>query len=178
MKSINFKLAFKIAYYTIAAFFFTLCCFSIAVGEGGMAPLVLPIGILMALAGCVNLTEYVISPRCERPSPAVVAEGVATIFISLFPIIEGDASLMILPFVLELWELFSGSVKSAESLEFRERGVKIWWLPLTIGAFEILAGVGALLGPFFFHLPDNLSIASVMLLQALGYIVQIYLHGK
>ncbi len=178
MNKVNYKLCFKIAYSFIAVCFFALCALSLALGEYKLAPIVLPIGILMALAGGVNLTEYIVSPRSERPSPAVVAEGVATVFISLFPIVEGAAGLAILPFVLELWELFSGSVKSAESLEFRERKIRTWWLPLTIGAFEIFAGVGALLGPFFFHLADNLSIASVMLLQGLGYIVQIHLHGK
>ncbi|MBO5907096.1 MAG: hypothetical protein J6Q85_02955 [Clostridia bacterium] len=178
MNKVNYKVIFKIAYYTIAAFFFALCGFYISSGEGAYGYIIVPMGVVMAVAASINLAEYIISPRPEKPSPAVFAEGVTTVFISLLPIIEGVACIAMLPFVLELWELFSGSVKSAESLEFRDRRVKIWWLPLTIGVFEILAGVGALLGPFFFHLPDNLSIASVMLLQALGYIVQIYLHGK
>lgn len=178
MTKVKYKLLFKISYYTIAAFFFVLCGFCIAMDENGYSPLIVAIGVIMAAAASVNLAEYIISPKPEKPSPAVFAEGITTVFIALLPIVEGVACIAILPFVLELWELFSGSVKSAESLELRDRHVKIWWLPLTVGVLEILAGIGALLGPFFIHMPTNLSIATVMLLQAFGYIIQIYLHGK
>ena len=107
-----------------------------------------------------------------------MAEGIATIVISLFPLIEGAACVLLLPSVLEMWELFSGSVKTAEALELRERRVKIWWLPLTIGALELFAGLGELIGPFFFDLDHALVIAAVMIMQCAGYIIQLILHGK
>lgn len=169
---------FKFIYCALSLSFGIGAIVTLCLGDEGMENMIIPIGIMLFFAGAINSTEYIISPRKERPSPAVMAEGVTTVFIALFPLIEGPACALLLPPVLELWELFSGSVKVAESLELMERRVKIWWLPITVGAIEILAGFFSLIGPLFFHLSPSLVITSVLVLQCLGYIIQLILHGK
>lgn len=169
---------FKFVYAALAFCFGIGSIIAVAIGEEHLDYMVIPIGLLLLLAGLINSTEYIISPRGERPSPAVMAEGIATVVIALFPLIEGPACVMLLPPVLELWELFSGSVKAAESMELRERGVNIWWMPITLGIFEIFAGFFSLVGPMFFHLDAAMIIAAVLLMQSLGYILQLILHGK
>lgn len=169
---------FKFIYAALALSFGVAAIITFVLGEGGLVNMVIPIGILLLFAGLINSTEYIISPRKERPSPAVMAEGVATVVIALFPLIEGAACVLLLPSVLELWELFSGSVKTAEAMELRERKVKIWWLPITLGSVEILAGFFSLVGPLFFHLDSAMIIFSVLVMQCLGYVLQLILHGK
>ena len=169
---------FKFIYCALSLAFGIGAIVTLVLGDEGLEGTIIPIGIMLLFAGAINSTEYIISPRGERPSPAVMAEGVTTVFIALFPLIEGPACALLLPPVLELWELFSGSVKVAESLELMERRVKIWWLPITVGVIEILAGFFSLIGPLFFHLSPALVITSVLTLQCLGYIIQLILHGK
>lgn len=170
---------FKFVYAALALSFGIGAVISLILGDEGIEAMAIPIGIMLLFAGLINSTEYIISPRRERPSPAVMAEGVTTVVIALFPLIEGPACVVLLAPVLELWELFSGSVKVAESIELRERQVNIWWLPITLGVLEILAGFFSLVSPVFMpELSTSLIIVIVLVMQCLGYVVQLILHGK
>ncbi len=129
-------------------------------------------GFSMLLGGFINLFICIKNEGKFHGSRWLLADGLATALLSLFPIFNKMLFPIMLLFFFSAWELFSGIVKVIDSKELMEDKIHGWQYIFLIGGIELLSGIGAMIEPLDKMIGINHVIASIFLVQSLGFIIK------
>ena len=136
------------------------------------------LGMAMMYAGFTNLMVYIFNKHEIHGSRWLLADGMTTALLSIFPLFNKMIIPVIIPIFFGIWELFLGVIKFIESTELKEEKIKGWhWFRL-IGVIEILSGVAALIKPVEEYVGMNHVIAIILFIQCTGYIFKMIYYNN
>ena len=153
----------------------TLFCgglFSLYSYMGNMMTAARPLGIVMMLAGVINVLVCLWKSHVIHGSLWLVADGVCAILLSIFPLYNRMVSPVMIPFFFCMWELFSGILKVMDSFELKEEKIKCWIGFLLIGWLELASGTASLIKPFDDLIGMNKVIAMIFFVQGCGFMLK------
>jgi uncharacterized membrane protein HdeD (DUF308 family) len=149
---------------------------SIISHDNSMVRTARPLGLLMFLAGIINFAVCDIKNHEIHGSRWLIADGVATILLSLFPMFNQIISPVMVPFFFGMWELFSGILKVMDSTELKQDKMRGWVGIATIGFVELASGTASLIKPFDDLVGISLVIAIIFFVQGCGFILKASLY--
>ena len=134
------------------------------------------LGFAMLFAGCINLVVYYFQKDKIHGSHWLLADGMTSVLLSVFPLLNQMILPAVIPFFFGIWELFSGIIKFVEATELHEEKIRCWRWFLLIGLIELLSGIGSMLEPVDEYVGMNHVIAIILLVQSFGYIFKMLIY--
>lgn len=134
------------------------------------------LGLAMLFAGCINLVVYYFQKDKIHGSHWLLADGMTSLLLSVFPLLNQMILPAVIPFFFGIWELFSGIIKFVEATELHEEKIRGWRWFLLIGVIELLSGIGSMLEPVDEYVGMNHVIAIILLVQSFGYIFKMLIY--
>lgn len=134
------------------------------------------LGLLMLFAGIINIVVYIQNRNPLMGAHWIIADGLTTLFLSLFPIFNAITFPNLIPFFFGAWELFSGIVKIVECIELQDYKLKGWQWFAAIGSIELFSGISSMIKPVDDLIGIHVVIAIIMLIQSLGFIFKIFVY--
>ena len=136
------------------------------------------LGLSMLIAGSINIIIYKRAEKSLYGAQWLLADGMVTILLSVFPLFNKMLLPAILPFFFGVWELFSGILKVIESRELEKEEIQEWEWFCGIGCIEILSGVAALLKPVEEFMGMHVVVAIIFFVQSCGFLFKIMIYPK
>lgn len=136
------------------------------------------LGILMFLVGSINVVVYMRKKAQLHGSQWLLADGMCTMLLSLFPLFNQIILPAILPFFFGVWELFLGVLKVIDASELKEENISGWRWFQAIGCLEILSGVASLLKPVDDFMGMNVVVAIIFFIQSFGFLFKVLVYPK
>lgn len=136
------------------------------------------LGLSMLLVGSINIYVYHEKKKLLHGSQWLLADGMSTVLLSLFPLFNQMIQPAIIPFFFGIWELFSGILKVIDSIELKEKKIGGWKWFRGIGSVEMLSGVVALLKPIDDFVGMNVVVAVIFFVQSGGFLFKILIYQK
>ncbi len=134
------------------------------------------LGFAMLFAGCINLVVYYFQKDKIHGSHWLLADGMTSVLLSIFPLLNEMILPAVIPFFFGIWELFSGIIKFVEATELHEEKIRGCRWFLLIGVIELLSGIGSMLEPVDEYVGMNHVIAIILLVQSFGYIFKMFIY--
>ncbi len=134
------------------------------------------LGFAMLFAGCINLVVYYHQKDKIHGSHWLLADGMTSVLLSVFPLLNAMILPSVLPFFFGIWELFSGIIKFVEATELREEKIRGYRWFLLIGLVELVSGIGSMLKPIDDFVGMNHVIAIILLVQSFGYLFKMLIY--
>lgn len=134
------------------------------------------LGLAMLFAGVINLVVYYMKKDDIHGSHWLLADGMSTTFLSIFPLFNTMILPVVIPFFFGIWELFSGILKFIEATELWEEKITGWQWFLMIGIMELLSGIASLIKPIDDFVGMNHVIAIILLVQSSGFLFKIFIY--
>lgn len=141
------------------------------------------LGYLMLFAGVINIFVYLQNKNPLMGAHWIIADGLSTSFLALFPLINGVSYSILIPFFFGMWELFSGVIKIVECIELQDYKIKGWKWFAAIGGVELFSGLSSMIKPVDDLVGIHTVVAVIMIIQSLGFVFKIavfrhLLHNK
>ena len=136
------------------------------------------LGLAMLFAGCANLFVYFKTRNKIHGSHWLLADGMSTALLSIFPLFNKMILPVVIPFFFGIWELFSGILKFIEATELQEEEVIGWQVFLAIGMLELISGVASMIKPIDDFVGMNHVIAIIIFVQSTGYLFKILIYHR
>lgn len=136
------------------------------------------LGLAMLMVGSINIVIYNKKKKDLPGSHWLLADGMSTVLLSLFPLFNQIIQPAIIPFFFGVWELFSGILKVIDSSELKEEKIVGWKWFRNIGRIEILSGVAALLKPIDDFVGMNVVVAIIFFVQSFGFMFKILIYPE
>lgn len=134
------------------------------------------LGFAMLFAGCINLVVYYFQKDKIHGSHWLLADGMTSVLLSIFPLLNEMILPAVIPFFFGIWELFSGIIKFVEATELHEEKIRGCRWFLLIGLIELVSGIGSMLEPIDEYVGMNHVIAIILLVQSFGYIFKMLIY--
>ncbi|MEE1223642.1 MAG: DUF308 domain-containing protein [Clostridia bacterium] len=134
------------------------------------------LGLAMLFAGIINLFVYYKKHEEIHGSHWLLADGMSTTFLSIFPLFNQMILPVVIPFFFGIWELFSGILKFIEAKELQEEKVTGWQWFLAVGIIELFSGIASMIKPIDDFVGMNHVIAIILLVQSSGFLFKIYIY--
>lgn len=150
----------------------------INVPDGQLLTVAEHLGMSMMYAGCTNLLVYYFNKHEIHGSRWLLADGMATALLSIFPLFNKMIISVVVPIFFGIWELFLGIIKFIESTELKEERIRGWKIFLLIGTIEIVSGVASLIKPVEDFVGMNHVIAIILFVQCVGYIFKMIYYNN
>lgn len=135
------------------------------------------LGFLMLIAGVINIFVYIQDKNPLDGAHWIIADGLSTTFLALFPLLNQVVSVQIIPFFFGAWELFSGIIKIVECIELQDYNLKGWKIFLAIGSVELFSGISSMIKPVDDLMGIHIVVSIIFLFQALGFVFKIMVFG-
>lgn len=136
------------------------------------------LGICMLFVGAINIYVYVKNKWYLHGARWLLADGMITVLLSVFPIIHNVVLPQVIPVFFGIWELTLGVLKFIESVELYDEKISGWHYFLILGVFEMTSGVFSLIEPLDHAIGHNHVIAVIFFVQALGFIFKILMYPR
>ena len=136
------------------------------------------LGVCMLVAGIINIFIYLRNKWYLHGARWLLADGMITVLISIFPIIHDAVLPEVIPVFFGIWELSLGVLKFIESIELYDEHIKGWYLFSFIGIFEMISGVISLIEPIDHAIGHNHVIAIIFFVQSLGFLFKIFMYNR
>lgn len=136
------------------------------------------LGLSMLIVGSINIVVYLEKKMLLHGSHWLLADGMSTVLLSIFPLFNQMIQSAIIPFFFGVWELFSGILKVIDSSELKEEKIVGWKWFRGIGSIEILSGVAALLKPVDDFVGMHIVVAIIFFVQSCGFMFKILIYPK
>lgn len=104
-------------------------------------------GLAMLIAGLISIVIYIFCCRHLYGAGWLLAEGILTSLLGLFVLCNQVTTLNVIPYIFGLWTVFSGVIRTVDSLEIKRFGVKGWYWMTLVGVACILLGFLAFIRP-------------------------------
>ena len=145
---------------------YCLCNQDIAAMTAGLM-----IGVLMLLSGVMEIVVFATTSGFMLGSGWLLLDGVLTVILSLFLLLNQWFTMMSLPLLFTVWLLFSGISRFVSAFDLRAFGVRGWGWVLAIGILLILAGFLCMMDPWVSVAAIGLTVGLVFLLEGISSIV-------
>ncbi|MBQ8260929.1 MAG: DUF308 domain-containing protein [Lachnospiraceae bacterium] len=136
------------------------------------------LGFSMLIVGGISLIIFKKKKKNLHGSQWLLADGLSTMLLSLFPLFNQMILPAVIPFFFGVWELFSGILKVIDASELKEELIKGWKWFRSIGCIEILSGVAALLKPIDDFVGMNVIVAIIFFIQSCGFLFKILIYPE
>ena len=140
--------------------------------ENNLIDISRPLGVIMLLAGIINMIVCIIKSHMMHSSRWLVADGITAILLSFFPLFNQMIMPMMIPFFFAMWELFSGVLKLMDSSELKNDGIICWPGFAFIGWIELVSGTAALMKPFDDFVGINKVLFMIFIVQSFGFLLK------
>ncbi|MBQ4526905.1 MAG: DUF308 domain-containing protein [Clostridia bacterium] len=131
------------------------------------------LGACMLIAGIINIFVYIQNKNPLMGAHWIIADGLSTAFLALFPLFNGVSHSVLIPFFFGVWELFSGVIKIVECIELQDYKIRGWHWFAAIGSAELFSGISSMLKPVDDLIGIHVVVAIIMIIQALGFVFKI-----
>ena len=101
----------------------------------------------------------------------LLLDGVLTVILSLFLLLNQWFTMMSLPFLFTLWLLFSGVSRFVSAFDLRACGVRGWGWILAVGVILIAAGFVCMMDPWVSVAAIGVTVGLVFLLEGVSAVV-------
>lgn len=128
-------------------------------------------GLAMLISGCMNVFVYQKNKHHIHGADWLLAEGMSTALLSLFPLFNQMIYPVMIPFFFGVWELISGLLKAIDTKGMFNEKIKGWQTFALIAALELLSGTASMIKPVDDLLGMSLVIAVIMFVQSIGFIL-------
>ena len=105
----------------IAAGIYCLCNQDVAVMSAGLL-----LGVFMLISGIAEIVVFAGTSGLLLGSGWLLLDGVLTVILSLFLLLNQWFTLMSLPFLFTAWLLFSGVSRFVRAFDLKALGVRAW----------------------------------------------------
>ena len=122
-------------------------------------------GLAMLISGIIGIAVYIFCGRRLYGVGWILAEGILTALLGLFVLCDQLAMVSIIPYIFGLWTVFSGVIRTVNSLELRRFGVGGWYWLTLVGVACILLGFAAFIRPVIAIQIVGITMGIVFLLQ-------------
>ncbi len=129
-------------------------------------------GLAMLFSGCINVFVYQKNKRRIHGADWLLAEGMSTALLALFPLFNQMIQPVMIPFFFGVWELISGLLKAIDTKGMFDEKIRGRRYFLVIAALELLSGVASLIKPVDDLLGMNRIIAVIMFVQSVGLLLK------
>lgn len=136
------------------------------------------LGLCMMTVGLINIFIYIKNKWYLHGARWLLADGMITVLLSLFPIIHNVVLPQVIPVFFGIWELTLGVLKFIEAVELYDEKIKGWFYFVMLGMFEMISGVVSLIEPLDHELGHNHVIAVIFFVQALGFVFKIFMYPR
>lgn len=136
------------------------------------------LGACMMVTGEINIFIYLKNKRYLHGARWLLADGMITVLLSIFPIIHNFVLPQVIPVFFGIWELTLGVLKFIEAIELYEENIKGWYLFVVLGCFEMISGVFSLIESIDHAIGHNHVIALIFFVQAVGFIFKIFMYPR
>ncbi len=145
-------------------------------GENNLSDIVVYLGAALLITGLINVVIYIRRSKRIHGSHWLLADGLSTALLSIFLLFNVHIESAIIPFFFGVWELFSGVLKSIDSLELKDEKIRDWYRFTIVGIIEIISGVAALLKPIDDFVGMHKVVAIILAIQSCGYLFKILIY--
>ena len=145
---------------------YCLCNQDIAAMTAGLM-----IGVLMLLSGVMEIVVFATTSGFMLGSGWLLLDGVLTVILSLFLLLNQWFTMMSLPFLFTLWLLFSGVSRFVSAFDLRACGVRGWGWILAVGVILIAAGFVCMMDPWVSVAAIGVTVGLVFLLEGVSAVV-------
>ena len=129
-------------------------------------------GLAMLISGCINVFIYQKNKRNIHGADWLLAEGMSTALLSLFPLFNQMIYPIMIPFFFGVWELVSGLLKAIDSKGLRNENVNGWQAFAIVSILELLSGTASMIKPVDDIINMNIIIAVILFVQSIGYVIK------
>jgi len=105
------------------------------------------IGCSVLVSGISTLLLWANTRRVFASSGTFLLSGILQIFLGLLFINNNFIVATVLPLIFSMWIFIEGIVIAIRSFDYKNAGVKTWWVGLIFGVLVTLLGVQALKSP-------------------------------
>ena len=100
----------------------------------------------------------------------LLLDGVLTVILSLFLLLNQWFTLMSLPFLFTAWLLFSGVSRFVSAFDLKALGVRAWGWVLALGIVLTVAGFVCMMDPWVSVAAMGVTVGVVFLLEGVSAI--------
>ena len=127
------------------------------------------LGAAMMLNGVLNIRIYLFRREAVLGAPWLLADGMMTALLSMYLLFNQMITPEMIPFFFGCWEVFSGVLRSVDSIEQKDEKIRGWKLFCGIGLLELLSGGLAMVKPIEEYIAVNLILTFVFSVQAVAF---------
>lgn len=135
------------------------------------------LGSIMMIVGFFNIIIYWHKGKQIHGSHWILADGLTTILLSLFPLFNQMILPVMIPFFFGVWELFSGVLKVIDSRELKKEKIKYWQGFSLVGFIELLSGVTSMVKPVNDLFGINIVVAIILFVQSCGFVLKAFMYN-
>lgn len=129
-------------------------------------------GISMLISGCINIIIYQKNKRYIHGADWLLAEGMSTALLSLFPLFNEVIYPVVIPFFFGVWELISGLLRAIDTKGMFDEKTEGRHAFAVISALELLSGTASMVKPVDDLLGMNIIISAIMFVQCVGFVIK------
>ena len=149
----------------IAAGIYCLCNQDVAVMSAGLL-----LGVFMLISGIAEIVVFAGTSGLLLGSGWLLLDGVLTVILSLFLLLNQWFTLMSLPFLFTAWLLFSGVSRFGSAFDLTALGVRAWGWVLALGIVLTVAGFVCMMDPWVSVAAMGVTVGVVFLLEGVSAI--------
>ena len=129
------------------------------------------LGISMLVSGILDVVVYAHGRQHMIGAGWILADGILTILLSLFLLLNQTITMLSLPYIFGMWLLFSGVGRIVNSLDLHRLGVKGWGWLTALGILLTVAGFLAFVAPVTQLFAIGVLSGVLLILQGITAIV-------
>ena len=148
----------------IAAGIYCLCNQDVAVMSAGLL-----LGVFMLISGIAEIVVFAGTSGLLLGSGWLLLDGVLTVILSLFLLLNQWFTLMSLPFLFTAW-LLSGVSRFVSAFDLKALGVRAWGWVLALGIVLTVAGFVCMMDPWVSVAAMGVTVGVVFLLEGVSAI--------
>ena len=149
----------------IAAGIYCLCNQDEAVMSAGLL-----LGVFMLISGIAEIVVFAGTSGLLLGSGWLLLDGVLTVILSLFLLLNQWFTLMSLPFLFTAWRRFSGVSRFVSAFDLKALGVRAWGWVLALGIVLTVAGFVCMMDPWVSVAAMGVTVGVVFLLEGVSAI--------
>ena len=136
------------------------------------------LGVAMLFSGIVDIVIFATAHNDMAGSGWFLLDGILTVLLSLFVLVNGWFTALTLPFIFGMWLIFSGITKFVNSFDLQRLGVRGWGWFTAIGVLLACAGFFSFLSPIASLVAMTTVIGVFLVMQGIASIVRGCFSGR
>ena len=136
------------------------------------------LGVVVLLSGIVDVVIFAKGNRFLFGAGWFLVDGILSIILSLFILLNQVFTALTLPFILGMWLIFSGLSRFVHSFELRNFGVRGWcWMTAT-GLLMTVVGFISFMNPVAGIIAVTTLCGILLVFQGSGFIINALFSGR